>query len=428
MKFHKLYIFVFLLFFSSISIVYSQVGIGTITPDTSSMLDITSTTKGMLAPRMTSAQRTAIASPVEGLLVFDIDEDVFYFYDSSAWLPLESAEKRNNHKLIKSAADLSAELAAGGGTKYLLTSNTLYEINGTIILAQPIDLNNAYLIGLDVNEDILIKSGGTMFTGNTGGSIKTLTLTAPGGTIFGLTGSTGQNLLFRDSIVANAASVGTISGYSLVFSSVIQFAGNTNGITYSNITDLLISNLAWGGSNGGTYVSFVGDFKNIQNQGGYMEVIGATAGIDITGVTSITGGAGLRSIQFLGGGNYINGTAIYPGYNFTNSWDVNCPGIRVETDNNATGDINFNYPVGTGAQTTFSGTGTGSRTKLSGNTTSNNLFRFNSAVNNRITYDGLQTRYFNISTSISFLGTNNNAIFIFYIAKNGVIEDKTRVY
>ena len=41
-------------------------------PNASAILDIKSTTKGLLAPRMTSLQRTAIVSPANGLLVFDI--------------------------------------------------------------------------------------------------------------------------------------------------------------------------------------------------------------------------------------------------------------------------------------------------------------------------------------------------------------------
>ena len=64
-----------------------NVGINTdgSTAHTSSMLDVKSTTKGMLIPRMTSAQRTAIASPALGLLVFDTDTKTVWAYDGSSW-------------------------------------------------------------------------------------------------------------------------------------------------------------------------------------------------------------------------------------------------------------------------------------------------------------------------------------------------------
>lgn len=51
-----------------------QVGINTTTPNAKSALDITSTSKGLLPPRMTEAQRNAITSPVPaGLVVWCID-------------------------------------------------------------------------------------------------------------------------------------------------------------------------------------------------------------------------------------------------------------------------------------------------------------------------------------------------------------------
>ena len=51
----------------------AQVGFGTTTPDASSVLDITSTTQGLLPPRMTEAQMIAIAAPVAGLNVYCMD-------------------------------------------------------------------------------------------------------------------------------------------------------------------------------------------------------------------------------------------------------------------------------------------------------------------------------------------------------------------
>ena len=61
-----------------------SVGIGTITPNSSSKLEIKSTTKGLLIPRMTQTQRNAIASPANGLLIYQTDNNPgFYYYNGS---------------------------------------------------------------------------------------------------------------------------------------------------------------------------------------------------------------------------------------------------------------------------------------------------------------------------------------------------------
>jgi hypothetical protein len=73
-----------LLFLSGIS--FAQVGINTTTPDVSSMLDVNSTNKGFLTPRMTFAQRNLISTPATGLLIFQTDNTPgFYYYNGTAW-------------------------------------------------------------------------------------------------------------------------------------------------------------------------------------------------------------------------------------------------------------------------------------------------------------------------------------------------------
>lgn len=71
---------------SNISYSGGNVGIGTITPSASALLDVNSTSKGFLPPRMTAAQRTAISSPAEGLLVYQTDypSGLFYF-NAGVW-------------------------------------------------------------------------------------------------------------------------------------------------------------------------------------------------------------------------------------------------------------------------------------------------------------------------------------------------------
>lgn len=66
-----------------------NVGIGTTKPDNSALLDLTSTSKGLLIPRMTLAQRGGIKSPATGLMVYQIDFFTgFYFFDGAAWKSL----------------------------------------------------------------------------------------------------------------------------------------------------------------------------------------------------------------------------------------------------------------------------------------------------------------------------------------------------
>ena len=63
---------------------YAQnVGIGTPTPDASAQLEIASTTKGILIPRMTLVQRTAITNPLQGLLVYQIDGTSGFYVNRS---------------------------------------------------------------------------------------------------------------------------------------------------------------------------------------------------------------------------------------------------------------------------------------------------------------------------------------------------------
>src|SRR4051812_33715140 len=76
-----------------------------VTGQASSVLDVKSTSKGFLAPRMTAAQRVAITSPAEGLLVYQTDGiKGFYFYSASTW----------------------TILGAGTGTQWLSSGNNIY--------------------------------------------------------------------------------------------------------------------------------------------------------------------------------------------------------------------------------------------------------------------------------------------------------------
>ena len=68
----------------------NNVGIGTPTPDQSAIVEMQSTAKGILIPRMTTVQRLAIATPANSLMVYDTDLNCFYFYTTttSQWVSM----------------------------------------------------------------------------------------------------------------------------------------------------------------------------------------------------------------------------------------------------------------------------------------------------------------------------------------------------
>jgi len=74
---------------------YAQVGIGTATPAVSAKLDITSTTQGLLPPRMTTVQRDAISSPAEGLVIYNTTTKGLEFKSSTGWVSLTTATALN---------------------------------------------------------------------------------------------------------------------------------------------------------------------------------------------------------------------------------------------------------------------------------------------------------------------------------------------
>lgn len=59
-------------------------------PNSKAMLDISSTNKGVLLPRMTSAQRTGITPAPQGLAVFDTQTNSFWYHDGVAWKEMNS--------------------------------------------------------------------------------------------------------------------------------------------------------------------------------------------------------------------------------------------------------------------------------------------------------------------------------------------------
>ena len=86
MRTKRLFSLMALCLFFSFAYAQNNLGINTTTPNASAALDITSTTQGILVPRMTQAQRNAIATPATGLMIYQTDNTPgFYYYNGTTW-------------------------------------------------------------------------------------------------------------------------------------------------------------------------------------------------------------------------------------------------------------------------------------------------------------------------------------------------------
>lgn len=75
------------------------------------ILDIQSTTKGLLIPRMTTTQRDAISTPATSLLIFNTTTNAFNYYNGAAWIFLSSVKNSGS-----AATDGTATLSSGTAT------------------------------------------------------------------------------------------------------------------------------------------------------------------------------------------------------------------------------------------------------------------------------------------------------------------------
>ena len=144
-----------------VSKVQSQVSIGVPVPSGSAMLDVSSTTKGFLPPRMSEIQRMLILKPEAGLIVYQTDNNKgLYYYDGTSWT-----------YVINQVNNIAANsLLVGGGSASItgiepgLAGNVLMS-NGTSWIPQQLTFSNNQA-GVVVIRDS-IRAYGTVAAGPT---------------------------------------------------------------------------------------------------------------------------------------------------------------------------------------------------------------------------------------------------------------------
>lgn len=106
--------------FFSIFSTTAQVGIGTSNPSSSSMLDITSTSGGILIPRMSENDKNNILNPKKGLLIFQNDADEgFWYFSGTTWEPLaaKGGEFKSTNGIVHNTTNLREDDFAVGTDK-----------------------------------------------------------------------------------------------------------------------------------------------------------------------------------------------------------------------------------------------------------------------------------------------------------------------
>jgi trimeric autotransporter adhesin len=129
--------YLLILVFTAISLLThaQSIGINTLSPHSSAALDITSTNKGLLAPRLNTLQMNTIASPATGLAVFNTDSSSFCVFTGTQWVRLitsanVTADNLGNHIATKNINSGSFYISTDGSNKGLKINSTGASITG----------------------------------------------------------------------------------------------------------------------------------------------------------------------------------------------------------------------------------------------------------------------------------------------------------
>jgi uncharacterized protein (TIGR02145 family) len=258
-------------------------GVGTIAPDASSLLDVSSTSKGLLAPRMTVTQRNAIVNPANGLIIFNTTSGCPNYYYNGNWRewcgsvvnPLITTLSCGTASVtgalivgqVANSVSVTVPYSGGNGAQYAAQS-----VNSTGVLGLTATISIGYLA---------LGSGNLVYTISG-------TPSSSGNASFALNIG-GQSCSMALTVSSNAASLSTLNCVT----------GSTTGTLTSNLSASGVSKtVPYAGGNGGTYST-----QAVSSTG----VLGLTA--NLTGGTLVSGSGNL--VYTITGTPTSSGTASF---------------------------------------------------------------------------------------------------------------------
>lgn len=282
---------VFLILLTCVTInTFSQVGIGTTSPDASAQLEVSSNTKGLLIPRMTQAQRTNISFPAQGLMVYQTDGIIgLYQYDGTSWSIAGAGSS-----IYSTNGTLSGNrtVSAGGYTLTLspkstfnpsVTASSLSAIGTEFTPILTAASNNDVLLGININPTF--SKGAFTGIGSYGLQVEGIKIGRGGGSI-STNVAIGNNALIKNTTGNNQVVIGYESGKEItsgMFNTIIG-SNTLKALTTGNSNTVLGANNLNSSTNGsnnyilGTYSMSAATSASSNIAIGQQVLLGLTTG------------------------------------------------------------------------------------------------------------------------------------------------------
>jgi len=383
-------------------------------PDPNAILDISSTTSGLLIPRMTTVQRDAIDAPPIGLQVFNLTTNSLDIYKSTGWGSATIVASTTNLVYVSSLADLPAP----SGNAILLDATKMYIFSGFVnISPNYLNLNGAGLRGNDPGKDGVMSTvaGGVLRSTNVSVFIENLAVIPASGStkaydFADVTGAQFCNLFSGCSVVEigiPSLGVGQISGFKAITVEK-NYWNCQDGIKVTGNVGKFVALLNYITISAGIGIEFLSGLtiNDIDLSNNYFVYPGQT-GVKVNAGSSISNGR-MTTNMFRDVTTLLSG---FDSYSF--GWQM-----QQNTGIPNTRSFAYAYMNGNATATTFPATGT--YRKILGTTTLISGQKF-SASNNRFTYIGKENITGRVFATIGAKAPGNSTDYTIAIAKNGVV-------
>ncbi len=205
-------------------------GIGTTTPDASSLLEIKSTAKGILIPRMSQHQRDNISLPAQGLIIYQTNNSPgFYYYDGSQWNPVSGKNADQSLSNLTQPTAVNVDLLPdSNNTRSLGNGRQAWEN----IYVDSIHFDD----GTTSSGSFWKKKGSAVFytNGNVGigtnNPLARLQVSGGDAIINSLTVGNGAGSVSSNTVVGNSAFVSNTTGTNNTATGAYSLSANTSGV------------------------------------------------------------------------------------------------------------------------------------------------------------------------------------------------------